>query len=100
MPQDAGVSTGGDATFEIEIDTAGKPLKVTLVWTDPPGVQNARVALVNNLDLTVVGPDGQTVMPTIMGANGAWHACPTSGHVEAAEITMSTAVLKISVEYW
>ncbi len=38
------VGTVGDAT---------KPIRVSLVWTDPPGAVNANPALVNNLDLTV-----------------------------------------------
>lgn len=34
-----------------KVSSAAKPVRVTLVWTDPPGVGNP--ALVNNLDLTV-----------------------------------------------
>ncbi len=34
------------------------PLRVTLVWTDPPGDPAAGVALVNNLDLTVADSAG------------------------------------------
>ncbi|HAK61246.1 MAG TPA: hypothetical protein DCO77_12850, partial [Nitrospiraceae bacterium] len=37
-----------------------RPLKVTLVWTDFPGSEVAERALVNDLDLTVTGPDGTT----------------------------------------
>jgi hypothetical protein len=35
-----------------------EPLKVTLTYTDVPGLPAAVPALVNNLDLEVVGPDG------------------------------------------
>lgn len=38
--------------------TSGDPLRVTLVWTDYPGAANAAKALVNNLDLEVIAPDG------------------------------------------
>jgi hypothetical protein len=34
-----------------KVSSSTKPLRITLVWTDPPGVGNP--ALVNNLDLTV-----------------------------------------------
>jgi hypothetical protein len=36
----------------------GEPLRITLVWTDVPGQPNATKALVNDLDLEVIGPDG------------------------------------------
>jgi hypothetical protein len=35
-----------------------KPLIVTLVWNDYPGFPGNPYVLVNNLDLTVTGPDG------------------------------------------
>ena len=37
------------------------PLRVTLVWTDPPGDPAAGVALVNNLDLAVVDATGSNI---------------------------------------
>lgn len=36
----------------------GAGLFVTLVWTDPPALPGASRALVNDLDLLVIGPDG------------------------------------------
>ena len=41
------------------IASAAQPLKVTLAYTDMPGFPGALVALVNDLDLEVVGPDGR-----------------------------------------
>lgn len=49
-----------------------RPLKVTLCWTDPPGIvrtglDNPSPCLVNDLDLRVVAPDGGTVhMPFVL----------------------------------
>ena len=43
--------TGQPFPFSGSVVDSGKPIRVTLVWTDPPGV--ADPALVNNLDLTV-----------------------------------------------
>ncbi len=37
------------------------PLRITLVWTDPPGDPAAGVALVNNLDLTVADSTGANI---------------------------------------
>ncbi len=43
--------TGNNHTISGTVSDATKPVRVTLVWTDPPGVSDP--ALVNNLDLTV-----------------------------------------------
>lgn len=43
--------------------TAGPdPLRVTLVWSDPPAAAAAAVQLVNDLDLMVIGPEGETYL--------------------------------------
>ena len=34
------------------------PLRITLAWTDAPGQPSAALALVNDLDLELVAPDG------------------------------------------
>jgi subtilisin-like proprotein convertase family protein len=47
------VSLAGNAT--------NSPLRVTLVWTDPPGNPAAGLALVNNLDLVVTDGTGSNV---------------------------------------
>jgi len=54
------------------ICTGGKrlrpnPFRATLVWTDYPGAVEAAKALVNDLDLEVIGPDGRHYY----GNNGA-----------------------------
>ena len=51
--------SAGDPPLEREL-TVGMPgpLKVVLVWTDPPSTSLAAVNLVNDLDLVVEGPDG------------------------------------------
>jgi hypothetical protein len=50
------ISTGGAQTFTVT--STGGPLKVTLVWSDYPSTDTATVNLVNDLDLTVLGPSG------------------------------------------
>ena len=44
-------NTGESWSISGRVADSSKPVRVTLVWTDPPGVGNP--ALVNNLDLTV-----------------------------------------------
>jgi hypothetical protein len=43
-------------------------LKVTLVWTEPPGAANAANPVVNNLNLTVIAPDGTTFLGNVFAA--------------------------------
>ena len=52
------LSTGGTAERRVLVDDLEEPLKVTLVYTDVPGFPGAIPALVNDLDLEIVGPDG------------------------------------------
>jgi len=40
------------------VRSSGQPLKITLTYTDVPGFPGASPALVNDLDLEVVAPDG------------------------------------------
>jgi len=54
------LSTGDTATFTIAVSNSSVPLKVTLVWTDPPASPAASKQLVNDLDLEVVNPAGTT----------------------------------------
>ena len=53
-------------TNQVEVTEQGL-LKVVLVWTDPPSSSVAATNLVNDLDLTVTGPDG-TFLGNVMAA--------------------------------
>lgn len=55
-----GLSTGGFEAFAVDVATSAEPLKVTLVWADPPGAAGAAAPMVNDLDLTAIAPDGTT----------------------------------------
>ncbi|MBC7421264.1 MAG: S8 family serine peptidase [Bdellovibrio sp.] len=55
-----GLATGESAEFTLNAPAAGK-LQVNIVWTDAPGSVNASKALVNDLDLEVVLPNGQVL---------------------------------------
>jgi len=67
-----GLAQGETATSAIAV-RAGTPLKVVLVWTDPPGVvrgtSDSTAELVNDLDLRVVDAAGHTIF-----GNDALHA--------------------------
>jgi hypothetical protein len=62
---------------------SGNPLRVTLAWTDYPGSLSAAKALVNDLDLEVIAPNGThyygnggtyTAGSSCL-RNGVWDAC-------------------------
>jgi hypothetical protein len=57
VEEHAGVSTGQTVELEWAVEP-GEPLEIALVWTDRPATQGAGIALVNDLDLEVEGPDG------------------------------------------
>jgi hypothetical protein len=42
--------------------------KATLVWTDPPAPVNAAKALVNDLDLSLITPGGQEILPWVLSS--------------------------------
>jgi subtilisin-like proprotein convertase family protein len=52
--QDA-LATGQTHTWDLQLSTNAlfRPLRVTLVWTDPPGNPGSAIKLVNDLDLVV-----------------------------------------------
>jgi hypothetical protein len=58
VPNAEGLATGETATLELSVVSSAEPLKATLVWTDPPAQSYAAIALVNDLDLELVAPDG------------------------------------------
>jgi hypothetical protein len=55
-----GLGTGQFAEQQITLATGGNELRVTLVWTDVHGLEATHGALVNDLDLEVVDPNGTT----------------------------------------
>lgn len=61
-------SSNQDQTNEhiINVDANTKELKVTLDWSDVAGYEGSQIALVNNLDLTVVTPSGETILPFVL----------------------------------
>jgi len=58
---DQTVSLTNSQVFErrFVVGSADEPLKITLAYTDVPGFPAAIPALVNNLDLEVISPDGK-----------------------------------------
>ncbi|HEV3474046.1 MAG TPA: S8 family serine peptidase [Actinomycetota bacterium] len=61
------VFTARDQLHGVDITAAdpSKPLRVTVAWTDAPGAAGARPALVNDLDLRVIAPDGSVYLGNV-----------------------------------
>jgi len=53
-----GLQTGEWFDLPVTVTDDQHPLRVTLVWADYPGIEAAHGALVNDLDLQVIGPGG------------------------------------------
>ena len=56
------LATGDSRTFLVQVNSNAQsaPMRMTLVWTDPPGNPAASIKLVNNLDLIVTNLDDPT----------------------------------------
>jgi hypothetical protein len=54
----AGLETAQCRVSEVQVTRNDEPLKITLVWSDPPATIGAGKALVNNLNLIVTSQDG------------------------------------------
>lgn len=74
------VNQGETARFFLTIPAGATEVKVTLAWDDPPALENADPALINDLDLVVRDPSGTRHFPwTLDPAN------PTANAVRNAE---------------
>ncbi|RZK61356.1 MAG: hypothetical protein EOO59_05280, partial [Hymenobacter sp.] len=56
--QQGTVDQGGEQVYQVAVPAGTLRLKITLTWTDPEATANAAQALVNDLDLSVLGPGG------------------------------------------
>jgi putative cell wall-binding protein len=72
-----GLATAASAMFEIDVESNGSPLRITLAWSDYPAAPAAALTLVNDLDLVVTAPNGTT---TYVGNHfsGGWSQASTS----------------------
>ena len=53
-----GLATSESHNYTIRVSTNGQPLKITLVWTEPPGAVSSSSPVVNDLNLIVTSPNG------------------------------------------
>lgn len=60
---DQSISTGESKDLPLLLPAGQTELRVMLYWNDPPALDGAAKALINDLDLEVIGPDGTTILP-------------------------------------
>lgn len=70
VKHESGLLNNESLTFEVDV-LAGEEFRATLTWYDVPGPTGSDVTLVNNLNLTVVAPDGTYLGNNFTTANAA-----------------------------
>ena len=54
--------------FSISVPQNIRNLKITIVWNDPPALEKATSALINDLDLSVISPNGSQFLPWVLSS--------------------------------
>jgi subtilisin family serine protease len=85
------LTNGQVYTQHIFVRSAGQPLKITLAYTDVPGFPGAIPALVNDLDLEVVAPDGTLYRGNQFGAGESVPNAPSPDKLNNVEGVFLTA---------
>ncbi len=107
--QEHTLASGGVLTLDFRSD-GNTPLRATIAWTDPPGasplpaLDPATGMLVNDLDLSITGPDGATYAPWILDPSNPSAAAQTGlntrDNVEQVHIAAPvTGVYTVRVAY-
>ena len=86
------VDNGQTDTYTFNSDGSA-PVRVTLVWSDPAATQLAATALVNNVDLRLVDPDGVESQPLVLDAAQPGNAA-SAGNDTANNVEMVVAGAK------
>lgn len=83
---DRALATGQSFTRTVTVAARTQPLRITLVWTDPPGNPAVGIKLVNNLDLVVTNLDtGEIFVGNGIGGGSIFNA-----PVEPGSVTFDT----------
>lgn len=93
------LATGQSQTRTLTLTGAAqsRPLRVTLVWTDPPGNPVAGVKLVNDLDLVVTNLDtGEVYLGNNIPANSDFTAVSDTNAPPAADVINNVENVYIS----
>lgn len=89
----SGVITDERQHFLFGVGDSGGPLKITLAWTDYEGTTGSGVTLVNDLDLSIKDPDGNTYIGNNFDTSGNTQSGGTAdrrNNVEVINLPSST----------
>ncbi|MGD9407871.1 MAG: S8 family serine peptidase [Gammaproteobacteria bacterium] len=92
----SGLFTNDSSSFQYTVENPGSPLRISLVWTDYPSTEGAAVNLVNDLDLEVIGPGGETYRGNVF--SGGWSQ--TGGAADRANNVENVYVQSAGVGAW
>jgi hypothetical protein len=73
------IATGATNDITVTVPVGASKLRIMLTWNDPAGIANTSVALVNNLDLTVIN-GATTTLPWILDPTS-----PTTPAIKAVD---------------
>ena len=59
-------------TYQLKVPAGTPELRATLTWADPPGTTSSTLHRINNLDLRITSPSGQTYWGNAGLAGGIW----------------------------
>nr|MBP6825771.1 S8 family serine peptidase [Saprospiraceae bacterium] len=54
---------GGQASHNLSVPAGVRQARIMLCWTDPPASVNASRSLINDLDISILAPDGTAIFP-------------------------------------
>ncbi len=74
-----GLNTGETFTRDVIVEASDEPLRVTLVWTEPPATAGAAIAAINDLNLVVNSPDGSAYNGNLLAAGVSIEGATTDG---------------------
>lgn len=60
------ITANGTKTFTVNVPPGTQFTKMMVYWTDKEAITNANQALVNNLDMMVIDPNGDTLHPWVL----------------------------------
>jgi hypothetical protein len=92
-----GMSTGDAKVYNVPVVSSSLPLEITLAFHDFPGTTGSANPVINNLDLTVIEPNGTTVYRGNVFSGGF---STTGGAADAKNNVERVAVLSPAVGTW
>ncbi|MFQ6106426.1 MAG: S8 family serine peptidase [Thermoplasmata archaeon] len=95
-----GLSTGESNIESYFVLDSGEPLRVMLAWTDHPGVAWTTPNLVNDLDLLVTDPTGNTYKGNVFGTMAQGESQPNTGSYDRLNVLEGVHIKNPAVGAW